>query len=67
MPPRGFTMINLLVLLVVVGVVLRLVNNYVPMAPPIKTILNVVVVVAVCVWLLRVTGIVDIPLSFGWM
>ena len=60
-------MINLLVLLVVVGVVLYLVNNYVPMAPPIKTILNVVVVVAVCVWLLRVTGIVDIPLSFGRM
>ena len=58
-------MINLLVLLVIVGVVLYLVNNYVPMAAPIKTILNVVVVVAVCVWLLRVTGIVDIPLSFG--
>ena len=58
-------MINLLVLLVVVGVALYLVNNYVPMAAPIKTILNVVVVVAVCVWLLRVTGIIDIPLSFG--
>jgi hypothetical protein len=58
-------MINLLVLLVVVGVGLYLVNNYVPMAAPIKTILNVVVVVAVCVWLLRVTGIVNIPLSFG--
>jgi hypothetical protein len=60
-------MIQLLLLLVVVGVGLYLVNNYVPMAAPIKTILNVVVVVAVCVWLLRVTGIVDIPLSFGRM
>jgi hypothetical protein len=58
-------MINLLVLLVIVGVVLYLVNTYVPMAAPIKTILNVVVVVAVCVWLLRVTGVVNIPLSFG--
>ena len=58
-------MIQLLVLLVVVGVVLYLINNYVPMAAPIKTIINVVVVLAVCIWLLRVTGIVNIPMSFG--
>jgi len=57
--------IQLLVLLVVVGVVLYLINNYVPMAAPIKTIINVVVVLAVCIWLLRVTGIVNIPMSFG--
>ena len=60
-------MIQLLVLLVIVGVVLYLINNYVPMAAPIKTIINVVVVLFVIVWLLRVTGIVDIPLSFGRM
>jgi hypothetical protein len=35
------------------------------MAAPIKTIINVVVVLAVCVWLLRVTGVANIPLSFG--
>jgi hypothetical protein len=58
-------MIQLLVLLVVVGVVLYLINNYVPMAAPIKTIINVVVVLAVCIWLLRVTGIVNIPMSFN--
>lgn len=58
-------MIELLVLLVVVGVVLYLINTYVPMAAPIKTIINVVVVLFVCIWLLRVTGIVDIPLSLG--
>ena len=58
-------MIQLLVLLVVVGVVLYLINNYVPMAAPIKTILNVVVVLGVCIWLLRVTGVVNIPMSFG--
>ena len=57
-------MIQLLVLLVVVGVVLYLINTYVPMAAPIKTILNVVVVLFVCIWLLRVTGVVDIPMSF---
>ena len=58
-------MIQLLVALVIVGVVLYLINNYVPMAAPIKTIINVVVVLFVCVWLLRVTGIVNIPVSFG--
>lgn len=58
-------MLQLLVLLVVVGVVLYLINNYVPMAAPIKTIINVVVVLAVCIWLLRVTGIVNIPMSFN--
>lgn len=58
-------MIQLLVVLVVVGVVLYLINNYVPMAAPVKTILNVVVVVGLCIWLLRVTGIIDIPMSFG--
>jgi hypothetical protein len=56
-------MIQVLVMLVVVGVVLYLVNNYVPMASSIKTILNVVVVLAVCIWLLRVFGIVNIPMS----
>lgn len=58
-------MIQLLVVLVVVGVVLYLINNYVPMAAPVKTILNVVVVVGLIIWLLRVTGIIDIPMSFG--
>lgn len=58
-------MIQLLLLLVVVGVVLYLINNYVPMAPPIKTIINVVVVLVVCVWLLRVAGVVNMPMPFG--
>ena len=57
-------MIQLRVLVVVVGVVLYLINNYVPVAP-IETIVNVVFVLAVCVWLLRVTGIANIPMSFG--
>jgi signal transduction histidine kinase len=36
---------------------LYLVNRYIPMASSIKTILNVVVVVAVCVWVLQATGL----------
>jgi hypothetical protein len=43
--------------LIVVGVALYLVNRFIPMASSIKTILNVVVVVAVCVWLLQAVGL----------
>jgi hypothetical protein len=49
--------IQVLIVLVVVGVVLYLINTYIPMAPPIKTILMVVVVLVLCLWLLQVFGI----------
>jgi len=49
-------LINLVVVLVIVGVALYLINRYIPMASSIKTILNVLVVVVVCVWLLQATG-----------
>lgn len=50
-------MINLVITLIVVGVILWLVNTYVPMDGKIKSILNVVVVIAVIIWLLRYAGI----------
>ena len=50
-------LLNLVVVLVVVGVVLYLINRYIPMASSIKTILNIVVVVVVCVWLLQAVGL----------
>ncbi len=50
-------LLNLVVVLVIVGVGLYLINNYIPMAGRIKNILNIVVVIAVCVWLLQVTGL----------
>ncbi|HEY4361305.1 MAG TPA: Thivi_2564 family membrane protein [Bryobacteraceae bacterium] len=43
--------------LIVVGMLLWLVNTYVPMAGSIKSILNVVVVVFVCVYLLKAFGL----------
>jgi predicted membrane protein len=43
--------------LIVVGVALWLVNNFIPMASSIKTILNVVVVVAVGIWVLKAVGL----------
>ena len=50
-------LLNLVVVLIVVGMALYLINRYIPMASSIKSILNVVVVVAVCVWLLQAVGL----------
>jgi hypothetical protein len=50
-------LINLVIALIIVGVGLWLINRYIPMASSIKTILNIVVVVAVCVWVLQSTGL----------
>lgn len=50
-------LINLVIALIIVGMALWLINRYIPMASSIKTILNVVVVVAVGVWVLQVTGL----------
>ena len=50
-------LINLVIALIVVGVALWLINRYIPMAGSIKTILNIVVVVAVCVFVLQSTGL----------
>jgi predicted membrane protein len=49
-------LINLVIALIIVGVALWLINRYIPMASSIKTILNVVVVIAVGVWVLHATG-----------
>jgi hypothetical protein len=50
-------LLNIVLVLVVVGIVLWLINTYIPMAGSIKRILNIVVVVVVILWLLRVFGI----------
>jgi thiol:disulfide interchange protein len=50
-------LIQVVVVLIVVGVVLWLINRFIPMAGSIKTILNAVVVIAVVVWLLSVFGV----------
>ena len=50
-------MISLVITLIVVGVLLWLVNTYIPMDGKIKQIINVVVVICVVVWLLSVFGV----------
>jgi len=52
-------LLTILLVLVVVGVLLWLVNTYIPMDGKIKTILNVVVVVLTVIWLLKAFGLLD--------
>jgi hypothetical protein len=53
------SLVSLILVLIVVGVVLWLINTYVPMDPKIKSILNAVIVIAVVLWLLKVFGLLD--------
>jgi hypothetical protein len=53
------SLISLAVTLIVVGVLLWLVNTYIPMDGKIKKILNIVVVVCVVLWLLFAFGILN--------
>jgi hypothetical protein len=50
-------MISLVITLIVIGVLLWLVNNYIPMDGKIKQILNIIVVICVVVWLLSAFGV----------
>ncbi len=50
-------LIQVIIVLIVVGVLLWLINRYIPMAASIKSILNAVVVIAVVVWLLKIFGL----------
>jgi len=51
-------LIQLVIILVVVGVVLWMINSYIPMQDTIKKILNAVVIIAVIIWLLSVFGVI---------
>ena len=50
-------LVSLVIALIVVGVLLWIVNTYIPMDSKIKNILNIVVVIAVVLWLLTVFGV----------
>ena len=50
-------LINIVVVLIVTGVLLWLINTYIPMQGTIKSILNAVVVICIVLWLLSVFGI----------
>jgi predicted membrane protein len=50
-------LIYIVLTLMVAGIILWLINTYVPMAGSIKAILNVLVVIVVCVWVLQAVGL----------
>ncbi len=52
-------LITVVIVLVLVGVLLWLVNTYLPMQGTIKSLLNGVVVIAVVLWLMRIFGLLD--------
>ena len=52
------TLVSIVVVLVVIGLILWLINTYIPMAGAIKSLLNVVVFLFVLIWLLQVFGLI---------
>lgn len=52
-------LLQVVFILIIVGVLLWLVNRFIPMQATIKKILNAVVVIAVVVWLLNISGLLD--------
>ena len=52
------SVLTIILVLILAGVLLWLVNQYIPMDSKIKTILNIVVVVLIVVWLLKVFGVI---------
>ena len=51
------SLISVVIVLIVVGVLLWAANTYIPMDNKIKTIMNIVVVIAVVLWLLSAFGV----------
>ena len=47
------TLVNIIVILVVVGLVMWLMNTYIPMAGAIKSLLNIVVFVVLLIWICK--------------
>jgi len=52
-------LLQVVMTLIVVGILLWLVNRFIPMAGSIKSILNAVVVIAVVLWLLNIFGLLQ--------
>ena len=51
--------LTILIVIIVAGVILWLVNSYIPMQRTIKSILNAVVVIILVIWLLNVFGVLE--------
>ena len=56
------TVVSIVTVFVVAGLVLYLINTFIPMAARVKSALNIVVVILLCVWLLNGFGLVNVPI-----
>ncbi|WP_319800210.1 Thivi_2564 family membrane protein [Flavobacterium sp. N2820] len=52
-------LINILIVLIIVGFLLWLVNNYIPMDGKIKKIVNIIVLIVVVIWVLKAFGLLS--------
>jgi hypothetical protein len=50
-------LLNIFFVLIIAGIILWLIDTYVPMAKPIKTIINIIAVFVIIIWLLKVFGL----------
>lgn len=57
-------LVTVVITLLVVGVLLWLVNSYIPMQETIKSILNAVVVIAVVLWIVNIFGLMHYITQF---
>jgi hypothetical protein len=57
-------LVTVVITLAVVGILLWLVNRFIPMQSQIKGILNAVVVIAVVIWLLKVFNLLGYITQF---
>ena len=55
----AMSLLTVLIVLIVAGFLLWLVNSLIPMDRNVKTILNIVVVIAIVIWLLKEFGVLD--------
>lgn len=52
------SLLHIILALVIVGLILWLINNYIPMDPKIKRAINIIVIVVLAIWLLKALGVV---------
>lgn len=55
-------LVHVVLVLIVAGVLMWLINSFIPMEPRIKSLMNIVVVIALVIWLLQVFGLLG-PVS----
>lgn len=56
-------LIQLMIVLAILGCVFYLITTYIPMPAPIKVVITVIAVLALCILLLQMTGFGDIRIQ----